>query len=312
MTIPDFQTIMLPLLDFISDGEEHQFRKSIESLADQFNLTEAERAELLPSGRYPTFDNRVGWASTYMKKAGLIDSPRRGYMKITNRGSSVLKENPLRIDTKFLGRYAEFAAFRGKSKKSGEVKLTQDAGEVKRQIEVQIDTQTPEEEIEAAYQTIHDSLAEELLQQIKSCSPGFFERLVVDVLVSMGYGGTRREAGRAIGKSGDEGIDGIINEDRLGLEVIYIQAKRWEGTVSRPEIQKFVGALHGQKARKGIFITTSNFSKQAIEYASNIENNVVLIDGETLAGLMIDHDVGTASVSTYEIKRIDSDYFEEV
>ncbi len=173
------------------------------------------------------------------------------------------------------------------------------------------DGQTPVEAIESAYQTIRSSLATELLQQIKGCSPEFFERLVVDVLVKMGYGGTRKDAGKAIGKSGDEGIDGIINEDRLGLDVIYIQAKRWENTVSRPEIQKFVGALQGQKARKGIFITTSNFSKQADDYASMIENNVVLIDGGALANLMIDHDVGTTLVSSYEIKRVDSDYFDE-
>lgn len=313
MAIPDFQTLMLPLLRALSDGEEHRFRDSVEALAEEFDLTEAERAELLPSGRYPTFDSRVGWASTYMKEAGLIDRPRRGYMKITARGSSVLEENPPRIEIKFLERYEEFVAFRGRSKKRDGQKPAQKIEESEdEKSAVYIQSRTPEEEIEAAYQMIHDSLAEELLRQVKSCSPGFFERLVVDVLVSMGYGGTRREAGKAIGKSGDEGIDGIINEDRLGLDVIYIQAKRWEGTVSRPEIQKFVGALHGQKARKGIFITTSDFSKQAIQYASNIENNVVLIDGETLAGLMIDHDVGTASVSSYEIKRIDSDYFEEV
>lgn len=310
MTIPDYQTAMLPLLRFVADGREHHLREAIETLAIHFGLSEEERLELLPSGKYPTFNSRISWASSYMNAAGLIEKPRRGYMKITIRGRSVLEEDPQRIDVKFLERYPEFVAFRRKGKKAPRKSSVKNLEEVEDTAESEI--QTPSETIEAAYQIIHDSLAEELLQQIKACSPGFFERLVVDVLVSMGYGGTRREAGRAIGKSGDEGIDGIINEDRLGLDVIYIQAKRWEATVSRPEIQKFVGALHGQKARKGIFITTSNFSKQAIEYASNIENNVVLIDGETLAKLMIDHDVGTAPVSSYEIKRIDSDYFEEV
>jgi restriction system protein len=308
MAIPDYQTIMLPLLRLLSDGKERSLREARDALADYFDLSIEERQQLLKSGRYSTFSGRVSWASTYAKEAGLIERPRRGYMKITPRGLSVLKENPSKIDVKFLERYPEFLAFRNRSRKSNETKYTQ-AGERPPR---QNDERTPEETIESAYQTIRDSLAEELLEQIKGCSPEFFERLVVDLLVKMGYGGTRAEAGKAVGRSGDGGIDGIINEDRLGLDVIYIQAKRWEGTVSRPEIQKFVGALHGQKARKGIFITTSDFSKQAIQYASNIENNVVLIDGETLAGLMIDHDVGTAPVSSYEIKRIDSDYFEEV
>lgn len=293
---------MLPLLQFVSDGKEHHLREAIEALADRFGLSKAERLELLPSGRYPTFDSRVGWASTYIKKAGLIEKPRRGYSKITNRGLAVLKENPKTINAKFLERYPEFVAFRSKG---SENKPKPPA------ISEEADKQTPVEAIEDAYQTIRNSLATELLQQIKGCSPGFFENLVVEVLVEMGYGGTRKDAGEVLGKSGDEGIDGVINEDRLGLDVIYIQAKRWEGTVSRPEIQKFVGALQGKKARKGIFITTSDFSKQARDYASAIESSVVLIDGEMLAGLMIDHDVGTTVESSYEIKRVDSDYFDE-
>lgn len=313
MSIPDFQTVMLPLLRFVSDGKEHHVRDAVEALAEEFGLSETERAELLPSGKYPTFNSRISWAGSYLKAAELIERPRRGYMRITARGRSALKEAPARIDLKYLERYPEFVAFyekaRGDSSKSSGPPRTISEGDGEKAEAI---ARTPFETIEEAHRALRDSLADEILQQIKACSPAFFELLVVDVLVSMGYGGTRREAGRAIGKSGDEGIDGIINEDRLGLDVIYIQAKRWEGTVSRPEIQKFVGALHGQKARKGIFITTSTFSKQATEYASNIENNVVLIDGETLAGLMIDHDVGTASVSTYEIKRIDSDYFEEL
>lgn len=302
MAIPDYQTIMLPLLRFLSDGKEHHLREVVEVLADDFGLSKAERLEFLPSGRYPTFDSRVGWASTYMKKAGLIEKPRRGYSKITNRGLSVLREGPKTINSKFLERYPEFAAFR---RKGSEVASKPPA------ISEEADKQTPVEAIEAAYQTVRDSLATELLQQIKGCSPGFFENLVVEMLVVMGYGGTRKDAGDVLGKSGDEGIDGVINEDRLGLDVIYIQAKRWEGTVGRPEIQKFVGALQGKKARKGIFITTSDFSKQARDYASAIESSVVLIDGEMLAGLMIDHDVGTTVESSYEIKRVDSDYFDE-
>lgn len=303
MTIPDYQTVMLPLLDFVSDGKEHRVKAAIEALADYFGLSEEERLELLPSGRQPTFNNRVSWAGTYMKEAGLIEKPRRGYLKITDRGLSLLTEKPEMINSKYLERYPEFVAFRERSSKSVQPRSGA--------IAEKEDEQTPVEAIETAYQTIRSSLATELLQQIKGCSPEFFERLVVDVLVKMGYGGTRKDAGKAIGKSGDEGIDGIINEDRLGLDVIYIQAKRWEGTVSRPEIQKFVGALQGQKARKGIFITTSSFSKQAEDYTSMIENNVVLIDGVSLASLMIDHDVGTTLVSSYEVKRVDSDYFDE-
>lgn len=294
---------MLPLLAFASDGEEHRFREAVEYLAKHFGLNKEERLELLPSGRYPTFDNRVGWANTYMKKAGLIEGPRRGYLKITPRGLSVLQEQPRTINAKFLERFQDFVAFREKS--GGPIKSQPSSGE---QDETE---QTPIEVIEASYQTIRTNLATELLQQIKSCSPGFFESLVVEVLVKMGYGGTRKDAGAVLGRSGDEGIDGVINEDRLGLDKIYIQAKRWEGTVSRPEIQKFVGALLGKQARKGIFITTSDFSKQARDYASAIESSVVLVDGELLADFMIDHNVGTSVESLYEVKRIDSDYFDE-
>lgn len=303
---------MLPLLGFISDGKEHHVKEAIEGLADHFVLNEKERSELLPSGKQRRFNNRVSWAGTYMKEARLIDKPRRGYLKITDRGLSLLEKDPKSINSKFLERYPEYVAFRSKSgklvKPEPQVFGEKEAAE---QNPVKATGTDPVEAIEDAYQTIRDSLATELLLQIKSCSPEFFENLVVEVLVKMGYGGTRKDAGEVIGKSGDEGIDGVINEDRLGLDVIYIQAKRWEGTVSRPEIQKFVGALQGKKARKGIFITTSEFSKQAKDYASSIESSVVLIDGEMLAGLMIDHDVGTTVESSYEIKRVDSDYFEE-
>ena len=295
---------MLPLLSFASDGKEHRFREAVEALADHFSLSEDERRELLPSGRYPLFDNRVGWANTYMKKAGLIEGPRRGYLKITPRGSSVLEEQPNKINSEYLRRYREFTDFQNKG--SG-------ASEPLPQVSVKDeDEQTPIEMIEAAYGTVRNNLATELLQQIKSCSPGFFEALVVEVLVKMGYGGTIKDAGEVLGKSGDEGIDGVINEDRLGLDKIYIQAKRWEGTISRPEIQKFVGALLGKQARKGIFITTSKFSKHARDYADAIESSVVLVDGEMLAGFMIDHDVGVTLETAYEVKRIDSDYFEGV
>lgn len=299
MTIPDYQTVMLPLLRFAADGQEHSLREAIESLADHFHLSDDERKALLPSGRQATFDNRVGWARTYMKKAGLLQTPRRGYFTITDSGLRALKTNPDKVNVKFLEQYPEFLDFRTKGKAT--------------QTDVTMPTEerTPREVMEDAYATIRTQLAGELLERIAQSSPQFFERLVVDLLVTMGYGGTRRDAGEAVGGSGDEGIDGIIKEDRLGLEVVYIQAKRWENTVHRPEIQKFVGALSGQNARKGVFMTTSNFSAGAVEYAKGLSVKVVLIDGETLASLMIDHGVGVAPEASYEIKRVDSDYFDE-
>ncbi len=303
VTIPDYQTVMLPLLSLAADGEEHRLRDAIEQLADYFNLTEDERKELLPSGSQATFDNRVGWARTYMKKAGLLESPRRGYFRITDQGIQAAEQKPEMINVKFLEQYPQFLEFKTKSNTKSTM--------IETDTTVPTEERTPREVMEDAYVTIRSGLLGELLEQIMHSSPSFFERLVVDLLVRMGYGGTRKEAGKAVGGSGDEGIDGIINEDRLGLEVVYIQAKRWQNTVGRPEIQKFVGALHGQNARKGIFITTSGFSNGAIQYAQGLSDKVVLIDGETLANLMIDHGVGVALEEAYEIKRVDSDYFNE-
>jgi restriction system protein len=303
VTIPDYQTVMLPLLRLAADGQEHSLREAIERLADEFGLNEEERKELLPSGSQATFDNRVGWARTYLKKAGLVDSPRRGHFRIIPRGLEALQEHPKTINVKFLERYPEFQEFRTRSTP----KARKGEG-IKDGVPPE---QTPVEAIETAYETIRSGLVGELLEQVMGCSPDFFERLVVDLLVRMGHGGTRKDAGRAVGKSGDEGIDGIINEDRLGLEVVYIQAKRWKNTVSRPEIQKFVGALHGQNARKGLFITTSGFSDGALQYAKGLSDKVVLIDGEMLAYLMIDHSVGVSLQRSYEVKRVDSDYFSE-
>jgi len=297
MAIPDYQSIMLPLLKLAGDQQEHKMSEVTDTLADQFNLTEEERKVLIPSGTQSLFYNRVGWARTYLVKAGLLDTPRRGYIVITEEGLKLLAEKPEAINNKLLKRYQGFREFQsiGSEGKSPKEPLNQ----------------TPEELIEEGYQNIRDNLAVELLKEVKNSSPQFFERLVVELLVKMGYGGSRKDAGEAIGKSGDEGIDGIIKEDRLGLDVIYIQAKRWENNVAPAEIQKFVGALHGKKASKGVFITTSSFSKNARDYASDVGTNVILIDGNQLAQLMIDHDVGVSSVSSYEIKRIDSDYFIE-
>jgi restriction system protein len=300
MAIPDYQTFMLPLLKLASDGQMHSMRDAFDALADEFALTEAERKDLLPSGRQPTFENRVGWAKTYLKKAGLVDSPKRGFFQVTQAGLDVLKQAPPRIDRAFLMQFPAFVTFQAPRQKLQEQADDQE-----------IDEQTPEEGIESAYQRVREELATELLQTVKSCSPAFFERLVIDLLVKMGYGGTRRDAGQALGRSGDSGIDGIIKEDRLGLDVIYIQAKRWENTVGRPLIQQFAGALQGQRARRGIFITTSAFSQAAWDYVSRVETRIVLIDGETLAQLMIDFGIGVSTIATYELKRVDSDYFVE-
>jgi restriction system protein len=302
MTIPDFQTIMLPLLQLAEDGKEHSIHEAVERLAEQFGLTEEEQTILLPSGQQPIFYNRVGWARTYMKKAGLLEDPRRGYFQITERGRKVLDKNPDRIDMKYLRQFPEYVEFKETARESSEIPES---------IEEEVEDLTPEEALENAYQKIREGLIDEILTAVQNSSPGFFEKLVVELLVNMGYGGSRRDAARAVGGSGDEGIDGIIDEDRLGLDNIYIQAKRWKEDipVGRPEIQKFVGALQGQRARKGIFITTSRFTDEARTYASNIQTKVVLIDGKRLANLMIDYNVGVSPQTRYEIKSLDSDYF---
>ena len=290
MTLPDFQAIMLPLLSFAADGNEHSLRESIEFIAEQFKLTDVERKKLLPSGRQYTFDNRVGWARTHLKKAGLLESTRRGYFQITERGNKVVQENPREINVKFLEQFPEFMDFRnGVKSESKSSNNDEDLPE----------NRTPEEVIEAAIQKLNQELAAEILQTVKSSSPAFFEKLVVDLLIEMGYGGTRKDAGQTIGQSRDGGVDGIINEDRLGLDVIYIQAKRWDNSVGRPEVQKFAGSLQGFRARKGIFITTATFTKEAREFVSRIDNRIILIDGETLALLMIENNVGVTSLESY-------------
>lgn len=301
MSIPDFQTIMLPLLKFYADGKEHSVVNAVDYLGKEFKLTEQELTELIPSGKQPSFYNRVGWARTYLTKAKLLELTHRPYYKITERGFNVLKQNPSRIDLKFLRQFPEIIEFRERKQKSVTISDNHKSTE---------DERTPEEILEDAYQEIRENLAQELLTQVKNCSPAFFERLVVELLVKMGYGGSHRDAARAVGQSGDGGIDGIIDEDKLGLDSIYIQAKKWDGTsISRPEIQKFVGALMGRKARKGIFITTSKFSSDAMHYVSNIDYRIVLIDGQRLAELMLDYDLGVTEVTSYRLKRIDSDYF---
>lgn len=304
MAIPDYQTLMLPVLKLASDCKEHKFSQAVEDLSDQFNLTTEERNEILPSGSQAVFTNRVGWARSYLKQAGLLLSPRRGFFIITQKGTDLLATNPSKIDKSVLERYPEFIEFKNRKK---------DEGENESNVESSTDgdsTLTPEDALASAYKKLRLDLESEILSAVQEASPSFFERLVVDLLVKMGYGGNRQDAGKALGKSGDGGIDGIINEDRLGLDVIYIQAKRWDGVVGRPEIQKFAGALQGQRARKGVFITTSSFTKEAKEYASLIESKIILIDGEQLSKLMAEHNVGVSTVGQYEVKKLDSDYFD--
>lgn len=301
MAIPDFQMLMLPTLKAISDRNEHVIRELVDKLASEFNLTDAERNELLPSGSAFTFSNRVAWAASYLKKAGLLYRPKRGCIKITDGGAKVLESNPSAINMKYLEQFPEYLAFKTSSETT--------VGELPKSAQVE-QNKTPEEVLLETHEKLNAELAYDLLEIVKSCSPRFFEGLVVDLLVAMKYGGTRAEAAaKVVGKSGDEGIDGIIDQDRLGLDAIYIQAKRWESVVGRPEIQKFVGALQGQRAHKGVFITTSDFTKEAQEYVKNINNKVVLINGFSLAKLMIENNVGVSTAATYEVKKIDSDYF---
>ena len=275
MAIPDYQTLMLPLLKYASDGEVHALRAAYDDLSAEFGLTEEERKEMLPSGRQQVINNRIGWAKTYMVKAGLLEMVRRGHFVITKRGRDVLVKTPGRIDVKFLSQYPEFVVFQAPSGQNDQGEA--DIPSVQDDVPV-----NPEESLETAYHGLRAGLAVELLKTVKAASPAFFEMLVVDLLVRMGYGGSRKEAGEAVGRSGDGGVDGMIKEDRLGLDIIYLQAKRWENTVGRPEIQKFAGALQGQRAKKGIFITTSNFSREALDYVGVIETKIILIDGVAL------------------------------
>jgi len=307
---------MLPLLKIASNGEELNLRSILEILAEEFCLTNSERTQLLASGKQTVFFNRAAWAQTHLKQAGLFDSPRRGGVVITARGLQVLRENPDAVDVNLLERFPEYLDFRSR-RRSTNIKPVAESdnrtGEtvVSAYQEVPDDSEveSPEEVLASAFLQVRNDLEAELLQQVKDSPAAFFESLVIDLLVNMGYGGSRQDAGQALGRTGDEGIDGLINEDHLGLDVIYVQAKRWENTVGRPEIQKFAGALQGQRARKGVFITTSNFSKEAQEYPSQIESKIILIDGARLVQLMVDYGVGVLTAGVYEVKKVDSDYF---
>jgi restriction system protein len=292
--IPDFQTLMLPMLIIAGDGKEHSMSDITDSLSKKFKLTEDELNVLLPSGKQKTFTNRVHWTKAHLKMSKLLEDTKRSHFRITERGLDVLKEKPQNINIKFLRQSSEYLDSRNKN----ETSISND--EVKENVSA---IETPEELLESGYQKIRQVLETEILSKLKSVHPSFFEKIVVELLVKMGYGGSIAEAGKATRYSKDEGIDGIIKEDKLGLDVIYIQAKRWEGVIGRSEIQKFVGALAGQGAKKGIFITTSYFSKEALDYIPRNETKIVLIDGEKLSQYMIDYNLGVSVQNTYEIKK---------
>ena len=302
MPVPDFQTLMFPALRVLSKQSPRTTVEVRAALANEFHLTEVDLAELLPSGRQTTFANRVAWAYSYLKQAGLISSPRRGAYEITDRGRSAMAENPTRIDIAFLSRFPEFQAFRQPSSDPAP----------NEPVAVSQAVLTPDEQIRSGYKRLRESLAVLLLERALAVSPARFERLVIDVLVGLGYGGSHADAAEVAGRGGDEGIDGIIKEDRLGLYSIYVQAKRWQNPVGRPEIQRFAGALQGQQARKGIFITTSSFSEEARAYARGLQTTIVLIDGRQLAELMMDAGIGVSPSDEIKILKPDEDYFDNI
>lgn len=300
MPIPDFQSLMLPIMKIAQDGEEHTMREVRQRIGDELGLSDAERKQLLPSGSQPVFTNRIAWARAHLLMACLLSKTGRGSFRITRRGQEVLASNPSSINMRFLQQFPEYNAARNKEAKP---EVHDDAPGA--------DTASPQERIATAFKELNESLTAELRAKLASVDPFRFEQVVLDLLVAMGYGGSKTEAAQVTQRTADEGIDGLINEDRLGLEVIYVQAKRWKHKLGRPEIQNFVGAIAGKKAGKGIFITTSNFHDNAREYAASLHQKLVLIDGRRLAELMIEHNIGVAPEQPYIIKKIDSDYFEE-
>jgi restriction system protein len=293
---------MLPLLKLAGDGNVHTLEEAREHLAREFGLTEEDLSEKVKSGKHGRFRTRVYFARMFLKQAGLLEDPSKGKFNITGLGREVLDENPPELTRKYLRKFPAFREFRERSKRDRGV--DDDGASESEEV-------TPLEALEQNFSVVYESLVEEVLDTVKSCSPGFFEQLVVDLLVKMGYGGTVEDAGKSIGRAGDGGVDGVIKQDKLGLDTIFIQAKRWENTVGRPTVQAFAGSLEGLRARRGVLITTSCFSRDALEYVHQIEKKIVLIDGVTLARHMIDHNLGVSVESVYEVKKLDSDYFEE-
>lgn len=307
MPIPGYEDFMLPLVRLAADGHEHKITDAIDQLADQFGVSEVEREIMLPSGTQTRLYNRVTWALTYLTKSLILEKTARGRFRIAARGSEILKKPPARIDNKFLSRFQEFLAFKNKKNKRDEnaVHAEPPIGEVEQSL-------TPLELVEGGYSELRETLAAELLERVRAMKPKKFEQLVVDVLVAMGYGGSQLDAAQVVGKSGDGGIDGVIKEDRLGLDMVYVQAKRYENDVGPAAIREFVGSLGEHKASKGVFITCGGFTSGAKDAASKAHFRIVLIDGDQLADYMIDHGVGVTDYKTYIVKKLDSDYFEGV
>ena len=313
MSVPDYQSLMRPLLAFGADGQEKNINAAIDALAVEFHLTPEDRELLLPSGKQTIFANRVHWARTYLDKAGALKRTRRSHFVVTDRGRDLLKQNPDRVDARTLRQFPEFLAFQ--TPRVVRDPQAESSNQVKEQEPlVELSSATPEETIQSAEDTISASLRTQLLQRVLELSPALFERLVVDLIVAMGYGGSRNSVVQKLGKSGDEGIDGIVNEDPLGLDVVYVQAKRYasDNTIGRERIQQFAGALVGQGASKGVFVTTSSFSRGATEYAFRVPQKIILVDGKELTRLMMQYGVGVRTERTIELKRIDLDYFEEI
>jgi restriction system protein len=304
MSIPDFQRLMLPVLEHLAANAEQTSSAIREGVAINLQLPPDDLAELLPSGRQTTFANRVAWALSYLKQAGLVESPHRGTYRLSSRGRTLLNEDIPRIDVQLLMRFPEFAASR--RSRSNSANVTQQPPGT---LNAEHTSLTPDEQMRVGHARLKANLAAQLLERMQQVTPTFFEELVVELLVRMGYGGSREDAAAAIGRPGDEGIDGIIKEDRLGLDTIYVQAKRWSNNVGRPEVQRFAGALQGQRARKGVLITTSSFTSEARAYVGNLSSTIVLIDGHQLAELLLEHGVGVSVVETLQILRIDEDYF---
>jgi len=299
MPIPDFQTVMLPVLRLMKDGAEHRLRDGIPMLATEFGLSDDERHELLPSGRQFRFDNRVAWAASYMKQARLLEARGRGNLVITSRGTTMLETKPERLSVLALRQFPEFVEFQSRTRPRLPPRHEDRESE------------TLEESLEATWLELRQRLAEELLEKVRDASPGSFERLVVDLLVAMGYGGSHADAAQVVGGAGDGGVDGVIKQDPLGLDAVYVQAKRWAASVSRPDVQAFAGSLEGRQATKGVMITTSTFSQDARAFVEHISKRIVLIDGQQLAHHMIQYGVATATTRTYDLQRVDLDYFEE-
>ncbi len=301
--MPGYQDFMLPLLQLAADGREHSVREAMDTFATHMGITDTEQNELLPSGTQTKLHNRVSWAASYLNNSLLLERPRRGRYRITQRGLDVLRRKPQRIDNAFLNQFEEYRSF--KTRRVDPVPDT-----IAPTVDPVIDEATPDERLEGAYKELRESLAEDLIRRVRANDSKFFEHLVVDLLVAMGYGGSRADAAQVVGRSGDDGIDGVIKEDRLGLDTVYIQAKKWENSVGPGEIDRFIGSLNRKKAHKGVFITSGTFTEGARRAGQEAHVRIVLIDGDQLAELMIDSGLGVTASKQYVVKKLDSDYFD--